>query len=229
MSQHHRFLERTECTRVLYGAEMDMIVQRLDSCAKDLVCTAFVSLREILAMEPRTFPYEKIFSKQKTSPPSCYAVLAQRASNQILSLWRKADCRSSGDPRLVTMTNGTFPATDLDRTTPTPPGRRAQNAALFAFPDGGKVYSCFPPYHLAGVQAFTTLPIFYGSTAVFGPSSMPASGHLLSEIMRYVEPKAVYVPPAITESWMQLPELRPWNRLRNSISCSMAEARCPQV
>ena len=82
----------------------------------------------------------------------------------------------------------------------TPPGRRAQNAALFTFPGGGKVYSCFPPYHLAGVQAFTILPIFYESIAVFGPSSMSANGHLLSEIVRHVEPKAVYVPPAVIDN-----------------------------
>ncbi|KAL8791204.1 MAG: hypothetical protein Q9213_000161 [Squamulea squamosa] len=104
------------------------------------------------------------------------------------------------------MTHGTFSATDLDRSTPTPPGRRAQNAALFAFAGGGgNAYSCFPPYHLAGVQAFTILPIFYGSTAVFGPADIPANARLVTEIMRQVKLKAIYVPPAILESWVRLP------------------------
>ncbi len=104
------------------------------------------------------------------------------------------------------MTHGTFSATDLDRNMPTPLGRRAQNAALYQSNFGGEAYSCFPPYHLAGVQAFTILPIFYGSTTVFGPPDIPATGLLASEIMQKTDLTSIYVPPAVIEEWVQRPE-----------------------
>lgn len=57
----------------------------------------------------------------------------------------------SGDPKLITMTHGTFSCTDNDRNMPVPDGRSAQNAAQFNFQQGGKFYSCFPPYHVSQI------------------------------------------------------------------------------
>ena len=89
MSQIHKIIERTECTRVLYGAEMDTIVQGLHSGADNLVCTAFVSLREILDMEPRAFPYEKYFQQEKNKPALVIHTSGTTGKRKILSQWRK--------------------------------------------------------------------------------------------------------------------------------------------
>lgn len=130
-----------------------------------------------------------------------------------------------GEPKLVAMTHGTFSCTDNDRYIPVPEGRSPQNAAQFNFEGDGKFYSCFLPYHvsqtavsvcicnlliniyecsqqLAGVHAYIDLPILYDSaTVVFGPTNLPPSGWLLSEILKYQHVRAFYVPPFIIEQW----------------------------
>ncbi|KAL9595942.1 MAG: hypothetical protein Q9219_006133 [cf. Caloplaca sp. 3 TL-2023] len=187
--QNHSILSRTNCTNVLHTTEMESGVVELQSQRQDLFCNTFISLSEILAIGPHDLPYEKKF---------------QEARDDVALMIHSSG--STGEPKIVQMTHGTFSATDLDRTVPVPSGRRAQNAALFDFPGGGKAYSCFPPYHLAGIQAFTILPIFYGVTAVFGPSSVPATGNHIMEIMHQVKLNAIYVPPAILEAWVRLPD-----------------------
>jgi len=81
--------------------------------------------------------------------------LAQRVDTQChhpaprpMVMPNRANARVTGSPKLVTMTHGTFSVTDNDRNMPVPEGRRAQNAAQFNFEDGGRFFSCFPPYHV---------------------------------------------------------------------------------
>ncbi|KAF3480940.1 uncharacterized protein GIQ15_06287 [Arthroderma uncinatum] len=114
---------------------------------------------------------------------------------------------STGDPKLVYMTHGTFSVTDNDTYMPVPEGRRAQNAAQFNFEDSGRFYSCFPPYHMAGVQAYIILPTFSKTaTVVMGPAMTPPSGFLLSEIMKQQHLRGFYVPPFIIQQWVAEPE-----------------------
>ena len=55
-----------------------------------------------------------------------------------------------GNPKLITMTHGSFSVVDNGRSIPVPPGRVAQNSQLFDFgPDGGRFYAPFPPYHVS--------------------------------------------------------------------------------
>lgn len=59
---------------------------------------------------------------------------------------------------------------------------------------------------MAGVHAYIDLPIFYsGATVVFGPTNLPPSGYLLSEILKYQHIQAFYVPPFIIEQWAAEP------------------------
>lgn len=73
---------------------------------------------------------------------------------------------STGDPKLVTMTHGTFAVTDNDRYMKTPEGRAGQNGTQFNFDDGGRFYSCFPPYHVR------ILTFHYTSLAFIALSSL---------------------------------------------------------
>lgn len=55
---------------------------------------------------------------------------------------------------------------------------------------------------MAGVHAYIDLPIFASSaTVVFGPTDLPPSGYLLSEILKTQDVRAFYVPPFIIEQW----------------------------
>lgn len=61
-------------------------------------------------------------------------------------------------------------------------------------------------WQLAGVHAFIDLPIFSNSaTVVFGPTNLPPSGYLLSEILKHQRVCAFYVPPFIIEQWAAEP------------------------
>ncbi|KAJ5368439.1 uncharacterized protein N7496_008199 [Penicillium cataractarum] len=109
---------------------------------------------------------------------------------------------STGPPKLVYLTHYTFSCTDNDPKVPVPEGRQLQNAAQFHFDPPGRFYSCFPPYHMAGVQSFTLLPAFsQTATVIMGPPMMPPSGFLVDSIMKQQDVRALYLPPSVIEQW----------------------------
>lgn len=56
------------------------------------------------------------------------------------------------------------------------------------------------------MHAYIDLPIFASSaTVVFGPTLLPPSGYLLSEILKHQRVRAFYVPPSILEQWSAEP------------------------
>ncbi|KAI9669661.1 MAG: putative secondary metabolism biosynthetic enzyme [Alyxoria varia] len=104
------------------------------------------------------------------------------------------------------MTHGAMASSDHERLISTPPGRRPQNASQFDFEEGGRVYACFPPYHLAGVQIYIMQPLFSEKmTVVMGPPFLPPSGELVYSIMKQQRIRALYLPPSIIEQWASEP------------------------
>ncbi|PHH68649.1 hypothetical protein CDD82_374 [Ophiocordyceps australis] len=190
-AQNQRMLVMSSCKALLYAQELSSAAEPLATRLPGLVVQEAPLLDDLVAtpLSTRHYPYDKTFDEARDDP-----CLILHSSG------------STGDPKLVTMTHGTFSVVDNDRTMAVPEGRVAQNAARFDFEGGGKFYSCFPPYHLAGVHAFIDLPIFYhGATVVFGPTSLPPSGYLLSEIVKMHPLRAFYVPPFIIEQWAAEP------------------------
>ncbi|KAI8633183.1 hypothetical protein F5Y19DRAFT_490382 [Xylariaceae sp. FL1651] len=187
--QNRDMLKRSGCVHLLYAQEMNQVVETLQ--LGDGLIRLIPSLDELLQtpLDVKPYLYEKSFEDAQDEP-----CLILHSSG------------STGDPKLVTMTHGTFACTDNDRNVPVPEGRRPQNAAQFDFMGGGKFYSCFPPYHLAGVHVYIDLPIFYSNASVvLGPYNLPPNGHLVSEILKYQEVRALYVPPSIIEEWASEP------------------------
>ncbi|KAI8950476.1 hypothetical protein F4801DRAFT_548745 [Xylaria longipes] len=187
-AQNERMVLHSGCRALFYGEEMATIVDTLRrGRLQEVTIKSVPSLDELLQTpeDVDIYRYERTFDEARDEP-----CLILHSSG------------STGDPKLVTMTHGTFACTDNDRNMPVPEGRTPQNAAQFDFEGGGKFYSCFPPYHLAGVHAYIDLPIFYNrATVVFGPSNLPPSGYLLSEILKHQQIRAFYVPPSIIEEW----------------------------
>ncbi|KAB8264289.1 hypothetical protein BDV32DRAFT_160563 [Aspergillus pseudonomiae] len=55
---------------------------------------------------------------------------------------------------------------------------------------------------LGGTMAFMVIPAFSTTaTAVWGPSTMPPSGRLVSAIMNHTTVRALYIPPSTIEQW----------------------------
>ena len=104
------------------------------------------------------------------------------------------------------MTHATFAVLDNERNLPTVPGRRNRDYSIWDFNGGGRFYTVFPYFHLAGFLSLLVNPIFTESSSpVLGPPLMPPSGSLLKEVMRHQSLRALYLPPSIAEQLLQEP------------------------
>lgn len=71
---------------------------------------------------------------------------------------------------------------------------------------GGKFYTIFPYFHLAGSLSIVINPLITeASSPVLGPALMPPSAALMRDVMRDQNLRAVYVPPSIAEQVLQVP------------------------
>ncbi|KAK2868034.1 hypothetical protein FQN49_003230, partial [Arthroderma sp. PD_2] len=189
--QNISMLRRSGCQVLLFAPELSTMVEKLGSGIPALETLKVPSLAEILDKSSIAFPYPFTASYEDIKDDHC---LILHSSG------------STGEPKLVYMTHGAISVTDNDTHMPVPAGRRAQNAAQFNFCDSGRFYSCFPPYHMAGVQAYIIIPVFSKTaTVVMGPPMTPPSGFLLSEIMKQQHLRGFYAPPFIIEQWATEP------------------------
>jgi thioester reductase-like protein len=102
------------------------------------------------------------------------------------------------------MTHATFAVLDNERNLPCVPGRRNRDYSIWDFDRGGRFYTVFPYFHLAGFLSLLINPIFTeASSPVLGPPLMPPSGSLLKEVMRHQKLRALYLPPSIAEQLLQ--------------------------
>jgi thioester reductase-like protein len=104
------------------------------------------------------------------------------------------------------MTHATFAVLDHERYLPTIPGRRNRDYSIWDLSSGGRFYTVFPYFHLAGFLSMLINPIFTeASSPVLGPPLLPPSGSLLKEVMRHQSLRALYLPPSIAEQLLSEP------------------------
>ncbi|KAF2256018.1 acetyl-CoA synthetase-like protein [Trematosphaeria pertusa] len=182
-------MEQTNCTRVLHAAEVAPVIKPLVALRKDLVCLEIPSFRDMLGSRPEPFPYEKPFADAQDDP-----IVVLHSSG------------STGLPKPITMTHATFAVLDNERYLPKVPGRRNRDYSIWDFNGGGRFYTVFPYFHLAGFLSLLINPIFTESSSpVLGPPLMPPSGALLKEVMRHQKLRALYLPPSIAEQLLMEP------------------------
>jgi len=106
------------------------------------------------------------------------------------------------------MTYGSFAVLDRERNLPTVTGRKNRDFSIWDFgPGGGKFYTIFPYFHLAGFLSTVINPIFTeASSPVLGPALMPPSAALMKDVMKQQELRALYIPPSIAEQVLQEPD-----------------------
>jgi acyl-CoA synthetase (AMP-forming)/AMP-acid ligase II len=93
-----------------------------------------MSFQTMLESNGKAFPYEKqTYQKAKNTP-----ILVLHSSG------------STGLPKPVVMTHGTFAVLDNERNLPEVPGRTKRDYSIWDLPGGGKFYHAFPYFHLAG-------------------------------------------------------------------------------
>ena len=104
---------------------------------------------------------------------------------------------STGLPKPVVMTHGTFAVMDNDRNFPTVPGRKNHDITLFDF-DGAesRIYEPFPPFHVGGFFYKIVLPLYTHTIPVFGSPLRPPSGALVATILKQQHLRGCILPPA---------------------------------
>ncbi|MCJ1394676.1 hypothetical protein MMC18_007556 [Xylographa bjoerkii] len=138
----------------------------------------------------RTYPYDEEYDNSRWNP-----TLILHSSG------------STGPPKPIVMCHGTFSVADNDRNMRVLPGRKNQNFKVWDFDNGGRFFSAFPPFHMAGFASFVLIPIFSTTaTLVLGPPDRPSSGTLASEIMRQCDLRTIFCPPVVAEQLVQEPE-----------------------
>lgn len=105
------------------------------------------------------------------------------------------------------MTHGSFAVLDRERNLPTVTDRKNRDFSIWDFgPGGGKFYTIFPYFHLAGFLSTVINPILTeASSPVLGPALMPPSAALMKEVMKHQKLRALYIPPSIAEQVLQEP------------------------
>ncbi|KAJ8065226.1 hypothetical protein OCU04_005931 [Sclerotinia nivalis] len=184
-------LEQTQCLIVLHAEEAAPIVKQLHSLRPEARCLAVPSFQTILAGDGRVFSYdEQTFQMAKNNP-----IVVLHSSG------------STGIPKPIAMTHGTFAVLDNERNLPKVPGRKNRDFSVWGFQGGGKFYHVFPYFYLAGFLSNIVNPTFTeASSPVLGPPLQPPSGSLLKQIMKHQKLRALYIPPAIAEQLLQEPE-----------------------
>ena len=146
-----------------------------------LDCLRLPGLDSLLASAPNSVPYNFDFEQIKREP-----ILILHSSG------------STGLPKPVTMTHGSFAVVDNDRNFPKVPGRLNHDLTTWDFPPGSRLYVPFPPFHLAGFFNNILVPLYTKTVPVCGPPLSLPSGGLVGEILRHENIRGSFLPPTIT-------------------------------
>ncbi|KAI9705388.1 MAG: hypothetical protein M1820_005218 [Bogoriella megaspora] len=183
-------LKQTECSKIIYTGEVKNVVDMICGSTKASV-VAVAPFQDLLRMVPHTNDSpKKAFDDAKNDP-----ILILHSSG------------STGLPKPITMTNGTFAMLDSERFLPTTPGRVNRDFSIWDFQGGGKFFTIFPYFHLAGFLSLVINPVFTeASTPIIGPPLAAPSGALMKEVLKQQKIKALYIPPSIAEQLLAEPD-----------------------
>ena len=159
------------------------IIDKIQSAKPDIKRKEISSFDEMLRHTTERYPFNKTF---------------EVVSKDSIVVFHSSG--STGLPKPIRMTHGTFAVLDNERNLPRVHGRKNRDFSIWDFAGGGRFYTVFPYFHLAGFFSFIVNPIFTEvSSPVLGPSHIPPSGSLLKEVLKHQDLRAIYVPPSIAE------------------------------
>ncbi|KAL2350035.1 hypothetical protein BJ546DRAFT_1070158 [Cryomyces antarcticus] len=176
----------TGCTKIFYSEEVESRIRELEAGSPSLESHLMFPLDHMMKEQWRLYPYNKDFKAVEKDP-----ILVCHTSG------------STGSPKPITLSHGACSVWDAHQNIPKIEGRKNQDYALWDFEGGGRYYSSFPPFHLAGFVTMCFLHVMYPCTVVLGPPERPATGDMVCEIMRHFPLRAVSCAPSILEQIVQ--------------------------
>ena len=186
-------MDQTSSCKILYTQEMKTVVDGIAASSQSDYKTALIEpLGNLLGREAPSFPYCPSFDEAVRHP-----VVVLHSSG------------STGLPKPVIMTHGTFTVMDNDRNFPTVAGRKNHDLTIWDF-DGtpSRIYEPFPPFHLAGFFNKIMVPLYTHAIPVFGPPLRPPSGTLVADIMTQQKVRGCVLPPSVAEQLLHEPNGR---------------------
>ncbi|KAI0387834.1 hypothetical protein F5Y04DRAFT_286810 [Hypomontagnella monticulosa] len=176
-------MDQTAGLNVLYAAEVRPIVSQIEQLEPNVRSWEIPSFEDMLKSSPEHFQYEKQFDEARDDP-----VVVLHSSG------------STGLPKPITMTHGSFAVLDNEHNLPQVPGRRKRDWSMWTFDGEARVYTVFPFFH-AKVQT-----IFMNASPVLGPPHMVPDGQLLKHMMLHQKLRSIFLPPAVIEQLLHEPD-----------------------
>ncbi|KAI0435840.1 hypothetical protein F4803DRAFT_573631 [Xylaria telfairii] len=181
-------MDQTTCTTLLYAVEVEPMVKPFQEMRPNLRMEAIPSFDEMINSSPAEFPYLKSFDEACNDP-----VVVLQSSG------------STGHPKPITMTHGSFSVLDNEHNIPDVPGRKKRDWSMWNFDGEARVYTVFPFFHLAGFLCYTLQTIFMNASPVLGPPHMIPDGALLRSVMTHQKLRSIFLPPAVIEQLLHEP------------------------
>ncbi|XDG08472.1 hypothetical protein ABKA04_008087 [Annulohypoxylon sp. FPYF3050] len=163
---------RTTCSKLLYPTEASPIIKPLVDLEPSFDYYAIPSFADMVNSTPEKYIYHKKFDEAINDP-----LLVLHSSG------------STGLPKPITMTNGSFAVLDYERTLPATAGRKKMDHSIWNFEGEARVYSVFPFFHLGGFLGQALIP----------------NGDLLKDILRQQKVRALALVPAVAEQLLNEP------------------------
>ena len=189
MTTNVLLMEQTQSTKIVYAEEMTPVVNALSQLVSGTKIVAIETLSDLLEVDVPLFPFRPRLEEALGQP-----IVILHSSG------------STGLPKPVIMTHGTFTVMDNDRNFPQVAGRKNHDLTIWDF-DGtpGRIYEPFPPFHLAGFMSKVMVPLYTNAIPVFGPPLRPSTGALVAEIMQHQRIRGCLLPPSVAEQLLHEP------------------------
>ena len=111
---------------------------------------AIPSFLEMLESNPEHYPYEKGFDEARDDP-----ILVLHSSGSpgkfllTCALASETNSSTTGPPKPIVYTHGSFAAHDMQHLLPAPAGRRKRDVSIFEFNDEVRIYVFFTLFHVS--------------------------------------------------------------------------------
>lgn len=182
-------MEQTGSTKVLFANELAPLLKPLQALVPSVRVEALPTLQEMLDSNPPYYEYSKSFQDARNDP---IAVLHSSGS--------------TGMPKPITMTHGSFAAVDYEHNIPPPKGRKKRDTTFFKFEEETRMFLILPFFHLGGFWFFMCHGIFNNLTFVLGPPHMAPDAAMLKEMAHQQDLKGIMVVPAMLQQILHEPD-----------------------